>query len=63
MYKRQAINHAKAADVPIIVALNKIDKPDAQPDRVKQQLTEHGLITEDWGGDTVTCLLYTSRCV
>jgi translation initiation factor IF-2 len=50
----EAINHAKAADVPIIVALNKIDKPDAQPDRVKQQLTEHGLITEDWGGDTVT---------
>ena len=49
----EAINHAKAADVPIIVALNKIDKPDANPDRVKQQLTEHGLVPEEWGGDTV----------
>lgn len=49
----EAINHAKAADVPIIVALNKVDKPDANPDRVKQQLVEHGLVPEDWGGDTV----------
>ena len=50
----EAINHAKAANVPIIVALNKIDRPDAQPERVKQQLTDYGLVSEDWGGDTVT---------
>lgn len=50
----EAINHAKAADVPIIVAVNKIDKPGADPDRVLQQLTEHGLIPEEWGGDTIT---------
>jgi translation initiation factor IF-2 len=50
----EAINHARAAEVPIIVAINKIDKPDAQLDRVKQQLTERGLMPEDWGGDTVT---------
>ena len=49
----EAINHAKAAGVPIIVAINKIDKPGANPDRVKQELTQHGLIAEDWGGDTV----------
>ena len=49
----EAINHAKAADVPIIVAVNKIDRPGANPDRVKQELTEHGLIPEDWGGDTI----------
>ncbi|PTX58623.1 translation initiation factor 2 (bIF-2) [Melghirimyces profundicolus] len=49
----EAINHAKAADVPIIVAMNKMDKPEANPDRVKQQLTEHGLIPEDWGGDNI----------
>lgn len=49
----EAINHAKAAEVPIIVAVNKMDKPDANPDRVKQQLTEHGLVPEDWGGDTI----------
>ncbi|WP_018084385.1 translation initiation factor IF-2 [Desulfurispora thermophila] len=49
----EAINHAKAAEVPIIVAINKMDKPDAQPDRVKQQLTEHGLVSEEWGGDTI----------
>lgn len=49
----EAINHAKAAGVPIIVAINKIDKPDANPDRVKQELTEHGLMPEDWGGDTI----------
>lgn len=50
----EAINHAKAADVPIIVAVNKIDKPGSDPDRVLQQLTEHGLIPEEWGGDTIT---------
>ena len=44
----EAINHAKAADVPIIVAVNKIDKPDANPDRILQQLTEHGLVPEEW---------------
>lgn len=49
----EAINHAKAANVPIIVAVNKIDKPDANPDRVKQELTEYGLVSEDWGGDTI----------
>ncbi|RQD75384.1 MAG: translation initiation factor IF-2 [Candidatus Syntrophonatronum acetioxidans] len=49
----EAINHVKAAGVPIIVALNKIDKPDANPDKVKQQLTEYGLIPEEWGGDTI----------
>ena len=49
----EAINHAKAADVPIIVAVNKIDKPDANPDRVLQQLTEHGLVPEEWGGETI----------
>ena len=49
----EAINHAKAANVPIVVAINKIDKPSANPDRVKQQLSEHGLIPEEWGGDTI----------
>ncbi|MCF8008442.1 MAG: translation initiation factor IF-2 [Halanaerobiales bacterium] len=49
----EAINHAQAAGIPIIVAVNKIDKPNAQPDRVKQELTEHGLVPEDWGGNTV----------
>ena len=49
----EAINHAKAADVPIIVAINKIDKSTAAPDRVKQELTEYGLIAEEWGGDTI----------
>ncbi|MEO5657843.1 MAG: translation initiation factor IF-2 [Nitrospiria bacterium] len=49
----EAINHAKAADVPIIVAINKIDKPDAQLDRIKNQLSEHGLISEAWGGTTI----------
>lgn len=49
----EAINHAKLADVPIIVAMNKMDKPDANPDRIKQQLTDHGLVPEDWGGDTI----------
>ncbi|OAT85868.1 translation initiation factor IF-2 [Desulfotomaculum copahuensis] len=49
----EAINHARAAGVPIIVAINKMDKPGANPDRVKQQLTEYGLVAEDWGGDTI----------
>ncbi|MFX0549067.1 translation initiation factor IF-2 [Hathewaya histolytica] len=49
----EAINHCKAAGVSLIVAINKIDKPAANIDRVKQELTEHGLITEDWGGDTI----------
>jgi translation initiation factor IF-2 len=49
----EAISHAKAAGVPIIVAINKIDKEGSQPDRVKQELTQYGLVAEDWGGDTV----------
>ena len=49
----EAINHAKAAGVEIIVAINKIDKPGANPDRVKQELVEYGLVSEDWGGDTI----------
>jgi translation initiation factor IF-2 len=49
----EAINHAKAANVPIIVAVNKIDKPGANPERVKQELTQHGLVPEEWGGDTI----------
>ena len=49
----EAINHAKAAKVPIIVAINKMDRMGANPDHVKQQLAEHGLIPEDWGGDTI----------
>lgn len=50
---KEAINHCKAAGVPMVVAINKIDRPNANVDRVKQELTEHGLIAEDWGGDTV----------
>jgi translation initiation factor IF-2 len=50
---QEAIDHAKAAGVPILVAVNKIDKPDAQPDRVRQQLSDHGLTPEEWGGSTV----------
>ncbi len=49
----EAINHAKAAHVPIVVAINKMDKPDADPDRVKRQLSEHGLLIEEWGGDVI----------
>ncbi len=49
----EAINHAQAANVPIIVAINKIDKPDAKPDRIKQQLTEHNLVVEEYGGDVI----------
>ena len=51
----EAINHAKAADVPLIVAVNKIDKHNANPERVLQQLTEHGLVPEEWGGSTIVC--------
>ncbi len=51
----EAINHAKAAKIPIIVAINKMDKHGANPDRIKQQLTEYGLIPEEWGGETVVC--------
>lgn len=50
----ESISHAKAAGVPIIVAINKIDKPGANPDRVKQDLTEHGILVEDWGGDVIS---------
>lgn len=50
---KEAINHSKAAEVPIIVAVNKIDKPDSNPDRVKQELTEYELVPEEWGGDTI----------
>lgn len=49
----EAINHAKAAKIPIIVAINKIDKPTANPDRVKQELTQYGLVMEEWGGETI----------
>lgn len=49
----EAINHSKAAGVPIIVAVNKVDKPDANPDKVKQELSEYGLVPEDWGGETI----------
>jgi len=50
---REAINHSKAAGVPIVVAVNKIDKEGADPDRVKRELAEHGLVPEEWGGDTI----------
>jgi translation initiation factor IF-2 len=50
---REAIDHAKSAEVPIIIAVNKVDKPEANPDRVLQQLADHGLLVEDWGGDTL----------
>ncbi|MEV7226436.1 translation initiation factor IF-2 [Polymorphospora sp. NPDC051019] len=49
----EALNHAKAADVPIVVAVNKVDKPEANPDKVRQQLTEYGLVAEEYGGDTM----------
>ena len=51
----EAINHAKAANIPIIVAINKMDKHGANPDRIKQQLTEYDLVPEEWGGETVIC--------
>ncbi|GAB6170125.1 translation initiation factor IF-2 [Clostridium carnis] len=50
---KEAINHCKAAEVPMIVAINKMDRPGANPEKVKQELTEHGLVSEDWGGDTI----------
>ena len=49
----EAINHAKAAGVPVIVAINKMDKPEANPDRIKQDLTAHNMVSEEWGGDTI----------
>lgn len=52
---KEAIDHAKAADVPIVVAINKIDKEGADPERIKGEMAEHGLLPEDWGGDTVYC--------
>ena len=51
----ESINHAKAAEIPIIVAINKMDKPTANPDRIKQQLTEYNLVPEEWGGETIIC--------
>ncbi|MEA5143762.1 MAG: translation initiation factor IF-2 [Oscillibacter sp.] len=51
----ESINHAKAANIPIIVAINKMDKPDANPERIKQQLTEYGLVSDEWGGETIIC--------
>lgn len=52
---KEAIDHAKAAGVPIVVAINKIDKEGADPERIKGEMAEHGLLPEDWGGDTVYC--------
>ena len=49
----EAVNHIKAADVPFVVAINKVDKPEASPDKVMQQLTEYGIVAEEWGGDTI----------
>lgn len=57
----EAINHVRAAGVPIIVAINKIDLPGANPDRIKQQLTEHSLVVEDYGGDVVTVLVSATK--
>ncbi len=51
----ESINHAKSAEIPIIVAINKMDKPTANPDRIMQQLTEYELVPEEWGGDTIIC--------
>ncbi len=51
----EAINHAKAAEIPIVVAINKMDLPNANPENIKQQLTQYGLLSEDWGGDTIIC--------
>jgi translation initiation factor IF-2 len=57
----EAINHAKDAKVPILVAINKIDKPNADPNRIKQQLTEYGLVAEEWGGETIFALVSAKR--
>jgi len=57
----EAIDHARAAEVPIVVAINKIDKPDANPDRVKQQLADNSLLIEEWGGDVVCVLVSAKR--
>ncbi len=57
----EAINHAKAAEIPIIVAVNKIDKENADPDRVLQQLTEYGLVPEEWGGETIVCKISAKK--
>ena len=57
----EAINHAKAANIPIIVAVNKIDKENADPDRVLQQLTEYELVPEEWGGDTIVCKISAKK--
>ena len=51
----ESINHAKAANIPIIVAINKMDKPEANPERIKEQLTKYELVPEEWGGDTIVC--------
>ena len=53
----EAINHAKAAGVPMVVAINKMDKPGASPDKIKQQLSDHSVIVEDWGGSTQFALV------
>ena len=57
----EAIDHAKAAGVPIVVDINKVDKPEANPERVKQQLAEHGLVCEEWGGDTICVPISAKR--
>ncbi len=57
----EAINHAKAANVPVVVAVNKIDKENAQPDRVLQQMTEYGLVPEEWGGETIVCKISATK--
>ena len=57
----ESINHAKAANIPILVAVNKIDKENANPDRVLQQLTEYGLVPEDWGGETICCKISAKK--
>jgi translation initiation factor IF-2 len=57
----EAINHAKDAKVPILVAINKIDKPNADPNRIKQQLTEYGLVAEEWGGETIFAQVSAKR--
>ena len=57
----QTINHAKAAEIPIIVAINKIDRENANPDRVMQQLTEYGLVPEEWGGQTICCKISAKK--